>query len=65
MNYLISTDKLNWQRYSIMAGDVQTLNLDQAKLYISVVTSLFNMVTYEIQPGKRYRIVMGNRVNGT
>jgi hypothetical protein len=60
LSYLISTDQLNWQRYSIMAGDVQTLNLNQPKLYIRVVTSLFNMVTYELQPGRRYRIVMGN-----
>jgi hypothetical protein len=58
INYLISTDNLNWQRYSIMAGDVQTLNLNQPKLYIRVVTRLFNMVTYEIQPGRRYRIIV-------
>jgi len=60
LTYLISTDRQNWERHSIIAGDTQTLNLSQSPVYIRVVTSLFNMVTYEIQPGRRYRIVWSN-----
>lgn len=57
VSYLISADKLNWQRYSMMTGDVQSLTLNQTQLYIRVVNGFFNFVTYPIQPGRRYRIV--------
>ncbi|OCX54280.1 hypothetical protein BEL04_08460 [Mucilaginibacter sp. PPCGB 2223] len=58
VNYLISADKLNWQRYSMMTGDVQHLDLNQTQLYIRVVNGLFNFVTYPIQAGRRYRIIL-------
>jgi len=57
-NYLISTDQLHWQRYSLMAGDSRTLELDQTKRYIRVVSGLFDFRTYEIQPAKRYRLIV-------
>jgi hypothetical protein len=58
--YLISTDKVHWKSYDIRAGDLVNLTQDQPKVYLRLVTSLFNMVTYEIQPTQRYRIIWSN-----
>lgn len=60
LSYLLSSDQVNWERHSITAYDANTFNSTQSKLYIRLVTFVLNMVTYELLPGQRYRIVWNN-----
>jgi len=62
LNYLISNDQVNWEQLSLQQGYVHTLKKDRPAIYIRLVTNAYNMVTYEIHPEDRYKIVWnGNR----
>lgn len=57
VNYLISNDQLNWEQLNLQQGYVHTLKKDRALIYIRLVTTANNIVTYEIHPEDRYKIV--------
>ena len=62
LNYLISNDNIKWERFNVQQGYVSNIKRDQSVLHIRLVTSILNMVTYEIHPDDRYRIIWnGNR----
>ena len=55
--YLLSNDQVNWERHLVATGYTDNLSSGQSKLYIRLITSVTSMVTYEILPEQRYRIV--------
>ena len=60
INYQISNDQTNWESYTVAQGYANTLKRDQQVIYIRLITTALNMVTYEIHPEQRYRIIWSN-----
>ncbi|MDO3641278.1 hypothetical protein [Mucilaginibacter sp. L3T2-6] len=57
VKYLISNDRVNWEELSLQPGYAHTLKRNQSKILIRLVTGISTVVTYEIHPEDRYKIV--------
>jgi hypothetical protein len=57
LNYQLSTDNVNWQNLSLEAGYMINPSITSAKLYFKISTTALKFVSYELQPGTRYKII--------